>query len=132
SVLGGQTVSMGGNRVQDVATPVLGTDAANKNYVDALAMQTTSALNSLNDRVNDAFRKIDQNTQGIAIAMAMGGLTMPANKTFAVGVAGGFYDGKQAVATQSALRLNDTLTLNGSVGVSGSQVGGRVGITAAW
>ncbi|MPZ40946.1 MAG: hypothetical protein GEU95_23440 [Rhizobiales bacterium] len=32
----GQTVDMGGNRVQNVGGPVAGTDATNKNYVDAL------------------------------------------------------------------------------------------------
>ena len=111
---------MGGNRVQNVATPVLGTDAVNKAYVDA--------------GINSALKKIDENTQGIAIAIAMGGLTLPANKSMAVSVSGGFYEGKQAVAAQTAIKLTETFTLNGGVGygLSGSQVGGRVGITAAW
>ena len=87
------------------------------------------------NRINGIFKKIDENTQGIAIAIAMGGLTLPANKNMAVSVNGGFYEGKQAVAAQTAIKLTDTFTLNGGVGFGvggGSQVGGRVGISAAW
>ena len=91
--------------------------------------------------LNRAFKKIDENTQGIAIAMAMGGLSLPAGKTFAVAANFGFYDDKQALAVQSALKLGETLTLNGGFGaglngVNGfsdaTKFGGRVGLTAAW
>jgi hypothetical protein len=119
---------MGGNIVHDVATPVSATDAANKGYVDA-------GIGAVNARVNDAFRKIDQNTQGIAVAMAMGGLALPDSKNVAIGANVGFYDDKQAIAVQGAVRLGPIFMINGGVGMGvndTSSVGGRVGIQAAF
>jgi hypothetical protein len=120
TVAANQTVNMGGNRVQNVGTPIAGTDATNKNYVDSA--------------INTVMKKVDENTQGIAIAMAMSGLMLPPNKTFAIGANLGFYDDKQAVAASAALKLNDTFTLNGGIGVGfdGGAVGGRIGIMAAF
>ena len=125
---------MGGNRVQNVGTPVAATDAATKAYVDAYAGTTSEALNALSGQVNHAFKKIDENTEGIAVAMAMGGLALPDGKAFALSANMGFYDGKQALATQAALRLNRTFALTGGVGVGFDEgkVGGRVGVMAAW
>lgn len=127
----GQVVDVGANRVQNVAGPIAGTDAANKDYVDG---KLASSEQVLNGRINEAFKRIDQNTQGIAIAIAMGGLTLPNNKNFAIGANIGFYDGKQAAAASGAFRLDDTLTLTGGIGVGfdGGPVGGRVGIMAAF
>jgi len=45
----------------------------------------------------------------------------------------GFYEGKEAIAAQSALGLANTLTLKAALGVGvegGTQ--GRVGFSAAW
>ena len=112
---------MGNNRIQDVAAPIAATDAANKAYVDA--------------GLKKVFDKIDENTQGIAIAIAMGGLTLQTGKNFAIAANVGFYDDKTAIAAQTAVRLDNNFTLNGAVGfgTDGSgPVGGRIGITAAW
>jgi hypothetical protein len=127
SVAAGAPVDMGGNRVQNVATPIVATDAANKGYVDGLNAMT-------NDRVNQAFRQIDENTEGIAVAIAMGGLTLPQGKDFALGANVGFYDDKQAAAAQAAIRLNEVVSFNAGVGVGfdNNKVGGRVGFMAAW
>ncbi len=121
SVTPGASVSFGNNVIHDVAAPIAATDAANKAYVDA--------------GLNSAFKKIDENTQGIAIAIALGGIALPEGKNFAVAANVGFYDDKEAVAAQGAIRLDNIFSLNGGVGVgvdSGSKVGGRVGIMAAW
>ena len=116
----GSTVSMGNNVVHDVAAPIAATDAANKAYVD--------------QGLNAAFKKIDQNTEGIAIAIALGGLAVPENKTFALGANLGFFDGKEAISAQTAIRLDQNVTLNGGLGLGldSSQVGGRVGLMTAW
>ena len=118
---------MGGNRIQNVGTPVAATDAANKAYVD-------SAFADIGNGLNEAFRKIDQSNEGIALAIAMGGLMMPAGKDFALGANFGFYEDKQAIAAQAAIRLDDTLTLNAGIGLGldSNTVGGRVGFVAAW
>jgi hypothetical protein len=127
SVAAGAPVDMGGNRVQNVATPIVATDAANKGYVDGMNAIT-------NDRINQAFRQIDENTEGIAVAIAMGGLTLPQGKDFALGANVGFYDDKQAAAAQAAIRLNEVVSFNAGVGVGfdNNKVGGRVGFMAAW
>jgi hypothetical protein len=89
---------------------------------------------ALTERINAAFEEIDRNSEGIAVAIAMGGLALPSGKDFAVGANLGFYDDKQAVAAQTAIRLDDNVQLNAGVGVGfdHNKVGGRVGIMAAW
>jgi hypothetical protein len=138
AVAAGSPVNMGGNRIQNVAGPIAATDAANKAYVDTFLGASNAALGAriddANARINKAFEEIDQNTEGIAIAIAMSGLSVPTGKNFALGANLGFYDDKQAVAAQTAVRLNDILQLNAGVGVGfdNAKVGGRVGFMAAW
>lgn len=131
SVAPGAPVSMGGNRVQNVAAPVAATDAANKAYVDQALGASSGALDA---RVDSAFEEIDKNTEGVALAIALGGLALPAGKAFALGANIGFYDDKQALAAQTAIRLNDVVQFNAGVGVGfdHNKVGGRAGISAAW
>jgi hypothetical protein len=139
AVAGGAPVSMGGNRVQNVAAPVAATDAANKAYVDAAIGGADiegleAAIQQQTARINSAFREIDKNTEGIAVAMAMEGLSLPPGQVFAIGASLGMYQDKQAAAAQTVIRLNETLTFNGGIGVGlgTNQVGGRVGVMAAW
>ncbi len=137
TVAAGAPVSMGSNRVQNVATPVDATDAANKAYVDAMSgnvVNLQGAIDAQTARINSAFREIDKNTEGVAIALAMGGVALPQGKDFALGANFGFFDSKQAFAAQTAVRLNDVLMLNGGVGLgmATNQIGGRVGVMAAW
>ncbi len=131
SVAGGAPVSMGGNRIQNVGTPIAPTDAATKAYVDNFLGASNAALT---ERINSAFDEIDRNTEGIAVAIALGGLALPSGKGFALGANLGFYDDKQAAAAQAALRLDDHVQLNAGLGVGfdHNKVGGRVGIMAAW
>jgi hypothetical protein len=119
----GSSVDMGGNIVQNVATPISAADAANKGYVD-------SKINNLTGSLNQALKNIDNNTQGIAIAMAMSGMSLSPGKRVAIGGNVGFYNGKQAAAFQAAFRVHENVILNGAVGFgfdSSSYVGGRVG-----
>lgn len=137
TVAAGAPVSMGSNRVQNVATPIAATDAANKAYVDAVSGDVAglqAEINAQTLRINSAFREIDKTTEGVAVAIALGGLVLPQGKDFAIGANFGYFDSKQAFAAQTALRLNDVLMLNGGVGLGTdtSQIGGRVGVMAAW
>ena len=66
--------------------------------------------------------------------MAMGGLSLPDTKAFALSANMGFYDGKQAIAAQGAMRLSTGVALTGSfgVGLDDNKVGGRIGVMSAW
>ena len=88
----------------------------------------------LKSSINAAFKEIDKTNGGVAIAMAMGGLTMPDGKTFAINASFGFFEEQTAFAVQSAVRVDPNWTVNGAVGFAteGGQIGGRLGITAAW
>ena len=103
---------MGANRVQNVAAPVAATDAVNKAYVDALSGGSGARIDQVEARMSQAFRDIDRHSQGIAVAMAMSGLSVPSAKSFALGVNMGFYQDKQAFALQGAMRLNEFVTLS--------------------
>lgn len=137
TVAAGAPVSMGSNRVQNVATPIAATDAANKAYVDAVSGDVAglqAEINAQTLRIDSAFREIDKTTEGVAVAIALGGLVLPQGKNFALGANFGYFDSKQAFAAQTALRLNELLMVNGGLGLGldTSQVGGRVGVMAAW
>jgi hypothetical protein len=114
-----------------VGTPVAATDAATKGYVDSYLADQYGAVNA---QISQAFKKIDENTEGIAVAMAMGGVALPDGKAFSLGANMGFYDGKQAVAAQAALRLDNSVALTGGIGfgLDDGKMGGRVGVMAAW
>jgi hypothetical protein len=67
TVGGGQTVDMGHNRVQNVGTPMDGTDATNKNYVDGLHGQQQTQINDIvtvNNQQNTRLTNVETvNTQ---------------------------------------------------------------------
>lgn len=131
AIAAGAPINAGGNRVQNVAAPVADTDAANKAYVDAQLGGNTAQITG---QINEAFKQIDRNTEGIAIAIALGGLALPHNANFAVSANLGIFEDKQALAFQSAIRLGGGVVLNGGIGVGidSSLVGGRIGVMAAW
>jgi hypothetical protein len=67
AVGGGQTVNMGNNRVQNVAAPQAGTDATNRDYVDAADAFLQSQVNSavtVNNQQNTRLTNVETvNTQ---------------------------------------------------------------------
>jgi hypothetical protein len=128
TVASGGTVNMGGNRIQNVAAPAVATDAATKGYVDT---SVTGIASSFNSGLNQALKKIDQNSQGIAIAMAMSGVSLSPDKNAVIGGNLGFYNGNKAAAFQGAIRMDQNITLSGGLGFGlqdKAQVGGRFGL----
>ncbi len=117
NVAPGATVNMGGNRVQDVGTPIFASDAANKAYVDR--------------GVNRAF-------EGAALALAIEQPIFLPGQTFAIRAGWGDFEGQNAVGFSAAgviahnvLGYGSTLTVDAGVGVGTdySQVGGKAGVT---
>jgi len=116
---GPQTIDMGGNRVQDVATPILGTDAANKAYVD---------------------RGLNKAYEGTAIALAISQPIIGPNQTFAIRAGWGTYESENAFGLSAAGIIGrdwfwngSTVALDGGVGWgSNNSVAGKAGITLAF
>src|SRR5262249_55953485 len=111
SVDNGANVDLGGNVVHGVATPVVGTDAANKAYVDA-------GLSAANQR-------IDKANQGIAIAMSVQNPVLTGGDRFGVAVNWGDFAGNNAVGAAAVGILHPNLFgggekfgLTGGFGVS--------------
>lgn len=79
-------------------------------------------------------RNLNRQSDGIAIAMALGGINLPDGKDFALGGNVGFYDGTTAFGVGAIGQLTEGVYLNGGVGLGtkSSTVAGRAGMTLAW
>jgi trimeric autotransporter adhesin len=123
-------IAMGGNRVTGLAGPIDNSDAATKGYVDTLQGQTNVQLQSLTSGLNGALKRIDRTSQGVALAIAMGGGFLSDDKKFSLWGGWGSFDGFNALAAQSYIRLTDDIVLNAgaSFGLEDKVVGTRVGI----
>jgi hypothetical protein len=116
---GPQTIDMGGNRVQDVATPIFGTDAANKAYVD---------------------RGLNKAYEGTAIALAISQPIIGPNQTFAIRAGWGNYESENAFGLSAAGIIGrdwfwngSTVALDAGVGWgSDNSVAGKAGVTLAF
>ncbi|TWC05504.1 YadA-like protein [Bradyrhizobium macuxiense] len=138
-VASGAAVNMGGNRVQNVATPISGSDAANKSYVDAsvasLGGQVEQALSGVNTRLDDIASRTTKATAGVAMAFAMAGVpTVLPTERVAFTMNYGNFQGQNGLAINGAVRLNDNFQLTGGVGYSTEQslVGARAGLRVGW
>ncbi|MFT4080499.1 YadA-like family protein [Rhodomicrobium sp.] len=127
TVRAGTDVDFGGNRIQNVGTPIAATDATNKAYVDS-----RDAI--LNDRIKDV-------RDGVAIALAVQTPDLVAGEKFGVSVNFGTYDGSNAIGVglQGVLGKNlfgfgERVALTGGVGFATERdnVGGRAGVQFTW
>jgi hypothetical protein len=93
-----------------------------------LGLATQSDISELNAR-------IDQNAEGVAIALAMAGtpVVMPRER-FAMSANWGTFEGSNGFAGALAVRVTDNIQVNGGLGVGADQgsVGGRAGIRFGW
>jgi len=135
----GAAVSMGGNRVQNVAAPIAATDAANKGYVDTaiagVGAQVDQAIGALNSRIDDVSHRTTKATAGVAMAFAMAGVpTVLPNERVAFTMNYGNFQGQNGVAINGAMRLHDHLQLTAGVGYATNQniVGARAGLRVGW
>ena len=115
-------ISAEGNTIQNVGTPILGTDAANKAYVDK--------------GVNKAY-------EGTAIALAISQPVFLPGQSFAIRAGWGNYESQNAFGVSAAgiiardvFGYGSTVALDGGVGVGGNPSGiaepCRANSAAAW
>ncbi len=113
----GTNVNMGDNVVHDVATPIVGTDAANKAYVDK--------------QTNRAF-------EGTAVALAISQPMFQPGQSFAVRAGWGDYESQNAFGVSAAgivahdiFGYGSTVTVDAGVGVGTNYngVAGKAGVT---
>ncbi len=112
-------------------TAFVSTDAAGHLAASAYGPQDIatlySGLSSLQQDMKHAYA-------GSAIAIALGGASLPAGKNFAISGNFGTYRGQSAFAAIAQARVNDNVIVNAGVGGGFEEggVGGRVGLTLAW
>ncbi len=118
SVSSGSTVDMGGNRVENVGTPVFGTDATNKAYVDK--------------GLNKAY-------EGTAIALAISQPVFLPGQTFAMRGGWGSFEGQNAFGVSAAgviahntFGYGSTVSLDAGIGAGNSSVAGKAGVTVGF
>ncbi|NJM51839.1 MAG: hypothetical protein HC843_14035, partial [Sphingomonadales bacterium] len=122
-------LNLGGNRITGLANPVDASDAATRGYVDALQLQNLNNFNLLTTGLNNAFKGIERNSQGVALAIAMGGGFLSDDKDFSLWGAWGNFAGYNAAALQTYIRLSDDTYINAglSYGFEEQLIGTRVG-----
>jgi len=79
-------------------------------------------------------QQMRQSFEGTAMAIAMGGSSLPGDKRFAISTNFGTFRGESAVGLLAQARVSDNIVLNGGIssGFAQGGVGGRVGATYAW
>ncbi len=120
------TVDFGGNRLQDVGTPILGTDAANKAYVD----QGLLAAN----------KRIDKVSEGVAIATSLATPDRTGSQTWALAANWGDFEGYSGFSASAIAAVGydvfsagDMVSFGGGIGfgTNSGQVSGRLSVQIA-
>lgn len=92
------------------------------------------AMGTLSDRIRSQGARIEDNKEGIAMAMALDAPYVPADRTFAVSAGLGSFEGSQALAASMGFRFDANTQFDAGITYSmdRDQVGGRIGVTYAW
>jgi hypothetical protein len=116
---------------QSGSTSFVPTDAAG-NLATASFGPTDIA--SLQSNVAVLQSQIRQSFEGTAIAIALGGGALPADKRFAISSNRGTFRGENAASFIAQMRVHENVVLNGGIAAGFAQrgVGGRAGVTFAW
>lgn len=119
-------------------TKVVTTDAFGNLAAASFTPQDISTLQSnvgiLQQDVSILQQQMKQAFEGTAIAIAMGGASLPADKRFAISTNWGNFRGQNAVGVAAQFRLTDYAVANLGVGGGFAQggIGSRAGVTFAW
>jgi trimeric autotransporter adhesin len=119
-------------------TKVVTTDAFGNLAAASFTPQDISGLQSnvsaLQQNVSVLQTQMRQAFEGTAIAIALGGASLPADKRFAISTNWGNFRGQNAVGVAAQMRLTDYAVANVGVGGGFAQggFGSRAGVTLAW
>ncbi|MBJ7533538.1 hypothetical protein JDN40_05395 [Rhodomicrobium vannielii ATCC 17100] len=141
----GGTADMGGAVVHNVAGPVVGSDAANKAYVDSVWFDNTARVQELDGKIDaglrSANRRIDETQEGIAIALALQQPIFAPGQSFAVRAGWGNFEGESAFGLSGAgiigrdwFGQGTLVALDGGFGFGASTgaMAGKAGFTFGW
>jgi trimeric autotransporter adhesin len=100
----------------------------------AAASFTPQDISGLQSNVGILQQQMKQSFEGTAIAIALGGASLPADKRFAISTNWGNFRGQNAVGVAAQMRLTDYAVANVGVGGGFAQggFGSRAGVTLAW
>jgi hypothetical protein len=120
------TISLNGNRLQNVGTGVSGTDAVNLNQVNSLMSSTTSQITSLQNQAN-------VNKGGISSVSAMTNIpSLSASQKNNFGVGIGSFQGASAIAFGGNFRIKDNLVGKISASLSSGNYVTGAGLSFGW
>ena len=126
SSTGNSTVSLNGNRLQNVGAGVAGTDAVNLNQVNSLMSSTTSQITSLQNQANT-------NKSGISGVSAMANIpSLSASQKNNFGVGIGAFQGSSAIAFGGNFRIKDNLVGKISASLSSGNYVTGAGLSFGW
>jgi hypothetical protein len=114
---------------------VVTTDAAGNLATAAFSgVSNSQDIATLQSNVSTLQTQIRQAFEGTAMAIALGGSALPADKKFAFSANWGTFRGENAVGLSGQMRLSQYVIMNGGVasGFAQGGVGGRAGLTVAW
>ncbi len=123
---------------QGTPVGVVTSDAEGNLAVDTSIGSNLAALNQQSDSFRRAIKEnrdaIEDNKEGIAMAMALSAPYVPADRTYALSTSLGAFEGSSAMAVNMGYRISANTQLDAGVtyGFDREQLGGRVGITYAW
>jgi hypothetical protein len=106
--------------------------SSNAQTAGPLALVTTDQNGNLAADTG-LYEQIGQNTEGVAMAMALSNFWVPYGKSFAAGIGVGTFDGSTAFAANIGGQVADGFHVTGGVAVSSSGlVAGRAGGVVSW
>ena len=112
--------------------------AQNTTDIAALQLDFTECRTDFSDLSNVVVANsgyIKTNTDGVALALAMAGVTsLAAGENFSFSANYGFFNDSSAFAFSGAVRVNETFSINASFGFGADtgEVGGRPGVRWGW
>jgi len=102
--------------------------------VGQLGLATQGDISSLQGSVGRLSNKVEDNSEGVAISMAMDAPDLQQHETLAVKLNWGNFEGENALAFAGSLRLGAHTAIDAGIGLGAQEgnVGSRAGLRLGW